>query len=105
MQDPSTKKILQADKIKLSDLAPVSVRQRDNSTIPETTALMNNYPNPFNANTTISYQLSEDSFVELAIYTILGQKIETLVSERQNAGIHNALKCRRRLRRRRRKKK
>jgi len=88
LQNHSTKTILQSEKIKLSELTPVSVKQRANSTLPETTALMNNYPNPFNANTIISYQLSEDSFVELTIHTILGQKIERLVSEQQNAGIH-----------------
>jgi len=46
------------------------------------------YPNPFNHSTVISYQLRVNSQVELSIYNLLGQKILTLVSEKQSAGIH-----------------
>jgi flagellar hook assembly protein FlgD len=38
--------------------------------------------------TVISYQLATDSDVELNIYNNLGQKIVTLISERQSAGDH-----------------
>ena len=42
----------------------------------------------FNPETTISYQLPMDSFVELTIYSLTGQKISTLLSVQQQAGIH-----------------
>jgi hypothetical protein len=45
-----------------------------------------NYPNPFNSATTISYDISKTRHVELTIFNILGQKIETLVNCRQPAG-------------------
>ncbi len=54
--------------------------------IPTTFTLFQNYPNPFNPKTTISYQLPVENFVELTIYNVLGEKISTLVSEKQQPG-------------------
>jgi len=53
---------------------------------PEPFILFRNYPNPFNPETAISYQLSAASNLELAVYNSLGQKIRTLVQTRQPAG-------------------
>ncbi len=50
--------------------------------------LFQNYPNPFNPETKISYQLAEDGFVTLNIYSLLGEKITTLVEAEQNNGLH-----------------
>jgi hypothetical protein len=49
-------------------------------------SLGNNYPNPFNPTTTISYQIPKLSFVTLQIYDVLGNEISTLVSEKKPAG-------------------
>ena len=51
--------------------------------------LHQNFPNPFNAETVISYQLSGSSFVDIKIYNIFGRHISTLVSKRQPAGVHS----------------
>jgi len=51
--------------------------------------LQQNYPNPFNSQTRIEYRLPENSFVNLEVYDILGQRIKTLVSENKPAGSHS----------------
>ncbi|MBN2830202.1 MAG: T9SS type A sorting domain-containing protein [Candidatus Cloacimonetes bacterium] len=51
--------------------------------------LSQNYPNPFNPSTTISYSLIENSFVEIEIYNLKGQKINTLLSENRTKGNHS----------------
>ena len=52
--------------------------------------LFNNYPNPFNPSTTISYELATGSFVTLKVYDILGNEIATLVNEFKPAGNYKA---------------
>jgi|GEM_PF-3393937 len=51
--------------------------------------LCDNYPNPFNPSTVISYQLPKDSNVSLKIYNMLGQEIITLVKGNVEAGTHS----------------
>ncbi|MBN2829892.1 MAG: M6 family metalloprotease domain-containing protein [Candidatus Cloacimonetes bacterium] len=55
------------------------------------TELLTNYPNPFNPETSIAYNLNTSSNVELSIYNILGKKVKTLVNSTQPAGNHNII--------------
>ncbi len=55
-------------------------------TTPTEFALRQNFPNPFNPETTIKYDLADGGRVELRIYNMVGQVVRTLVSERQNPG-------------------
>ena len=66
----------------------VDAIQSDNLMIPGEFALYQNYPNPFNPKTIINYELAITNDVELTIYNLIGQKVATLVSERQSAGIY-----------------
>ncbi len=58
------------------------------SLIPEDTALLANYPNPFNPETWIPYQLAESADVTLAIYDINGQLVRRLTVGHQVAGTY-----------------
>ncbi len=51
-----------------------------------TNELLENYPNPFNPVTTISYNILQAGFVSLKIYDILGREVATLVSDYKPQG-------------------
>ena len=56
--------------------------------IPEETALLHNYPNPFNPETWIPYQLAEPAEVTLTIHSVNGTLVRTLALGHQPAGIY-----------------
>ena len=55
---------------------------------PKKTALLANYPNPFNPETWIPYQLAKDADVTLHIYAVNGQLVRTLALGHQAAGMY-----------------
>jgi len=69
----------------------VSVELIDNQ-IPTEFALGQNYPNPFNPATTIRFALPVEANVRLAIYSMLGQQVATIIDgEYYAAGIYEAM--------------
>jgi len=56
---------------------------------PSDFSLEQNFPNPFNPSTVISYKLSAVSDVSLKVYDVIGREVRTLVNARQNPGIHS----------------
>lgn len=54
--------------------------------LPKVYSLHNNFPNPFNPATTISYDLPRQGIVSLKVYNIVGEEIATLVNAEQSAG-------------------
>ena len=47
-----------------------------------------NYPNPFNPSTKIKYSVTQSSNVVIKVFDVLGNEIETLVSEEKTAGTY-----------------
>ncbi len=66
----------------------VIVSNEEENVAPTEFSLSQNYPNPFNPTTTIPFSLREASRVEISIYSILGQKVATIVNEQYPAGSH-----------------
>jgi hypothetical protein len=60
----------------------------DGGVQPKQFALHQNFPNPFNPSTTISFSLQTSAEITLEVYSITGQKVATLVNGLQNAGEH-----------------
>jgi hypothetical protein len=56
--------------------------------LPPLVTLLQPYPNPFNPITKISYYLPKHCFVEISVFSLIGQKIETLFSGNNEAGIN-----------------
>ena len=59
--------------------------------IPTAKALICNYPNPFNPETTIEFSLDNPGFVSIDIFNIKGEKVKTLVQADFEAQVHQVV--------------
>ncbi len=59
--------------------------------MPESFALYFNYPNPFNPETVIRYDVASTCTVRLSIYTLTGQRVRTLVDRERGPGTYSAV--------------
>ena len=57
--------------------------------MPNEFELKNVYPNPFNPETTISYNIPENGNIEISVYNINGRLVENLVSRFEYSGSHS----------------
>jgi len=70
----------------LAVFGPDMVTGDDPMPIPDATFLAQNFPNPFNPNTTIAFGLKTDGFVNLSVYDAAGRLVTTLINESRPAG-------------------
>ncbi|MBK7105281.1 MAG: VCBS repeat-containing protein [Ignavibacteriae bacterium] len=56
--------------------------------IPTKFELLQNYPNPFNPSTLIKFSIKEESFVNLSVFNILGEKVKDLLDKKLRSGFY-----------------
>ena len=69
-------------------ISPVGIADTYTPPLPSGSVLHQSYPNPFNASTTIKYQMPEDAYVTIQIYDMLGRMVDNLVDEYKQAGYY-----------------
>ncbi len=72
-----------ADRVTATDLA-----DDHPSELPQGVELYQNFPNPFNPSTTISFSLGESGPVELTVFSVTGQKVADILDRTMSAGKH-----------------
>ncbi len=73
----------------LSSLSPATTTE---TLVSESkTRLLGNYPNPFNPETRINFEIENEEDVRLEIFNIKGQKVKTLLSNKLEKGIHQII--------------
>jgi len=68
---------------------PTAVAESDNAALPQIFTLHQNFPNPFNPETTIRFDLPRSSEVKLRVFNLLGAEVLTLLNERMPAGTYS----------------
>ena len=76
--------------IDVTDIAAAAPSVETPPLIPENTGLLTNYPNPFNPETWIPYQLAEPAEVTLTIYDVRGVVVRRLDLGYQAAGFYHS---------------
>jgi len=83
---------LEAYKTALSDsyfISSIITKVEDDQSIKPQDYNLLAYPNPFNPNTRINFQIPKAGFVSIKIYDILGRKVAVLVEENKSAGVYS----------------
>jgi len=70
------------------DPAGISIEDKN---MPKEFTLKQNYPNPLNPSTNITFTLPKSVYVTLEVFNTLGQKVATLLDKKMNAGSHDVI--------------
>ncbi|MEE9465775.1 MAG: T9SS type A sorting domain-containing protein [Candidatus Neomarinimicrobiota bacterium] len=73
----------------IDNLRPLGTDESSSGELPTVIRLAGNYPNPFNPQTTIEFELPVATSVELAVYDLLGREIAQLTHTQLERGIHS----------------
>lgn len=68
---------------------PTNIEKDLLNIVPNEFILYQNFPNPFNPNTTISFDIPKNSFITINIYSLNGRIIETILQKNLQVGRHS----------------
>jgi len=74
--------------VQLAESLSIATQNGSITILPTRTTLLPNYPNPFNPETWLPYQLAQDADVTILIYNINGQLVRDLFLGNQSAGVY-----------------
>lgn len=89
MENESGSEVLRQALLDLGEVTGISENNEPNSEAFAGYSLSANYPNPFNPQTTISFQIPNKQYVRLTVFDMLGREVQVLVNEEKSAGIHS----------------
>jgi hypothetical protein len=76
--------------VRNADTSSVGIEDGPGNLLPYAYSLEQNYPNPFNPSTSIRYGINQAGKVELKVYNIMGQLVQTVLNgEYKEAGIYD----------------
>ncbi|MCA0389287.1 MAG: Ig-like domain-containing protein [Bacteroidetes bacterium] len=76
------------DDLQYARYIPVGI-EPESSGLPAEYGLAQNYPNPFNPGTVIKFSLPSKSTVTLDVYSVLGEKVASLINSEMDGGTYN----------------
>ena len=84
--NPSYEGLLGAGRINAANCMMTAID--DDPILPQHDRLLGSYPNPFNAQTQIRYELSKSADVSITIYDIMGRRVQSVTIGYQEPGLH-----------------
>ena len=66
-----------------------NVTDAQSQLVPDAFSMRSAYPNPFNPVTSIGFEISAESMVQISIFNLKGQEVETLVNEVTSPGMYS----------------
>jgi len=88
VEDPELEIITETSASNIKEVGGGFYKTGNASKITETIHFLNNYPNPFNPKTNISFHLTKNTHVILNVYNVLGNLVSKLIDENKSEGIH-----------------